>query len=58
MLYKIEFPSLRQMYEFLHTLGTTYTEINHRSLSIICECSAKQIEAAKAAGAKVTVVEV
>ena len=58
LLYRLEFPSVAILHQFLQTLGSTYTEVNMRTISVICECSAADIERAKTVlGAKVTEIK-
>ena len=45
-LYILLFPTEQQLHAFVDLLGGTYTEINVRTLTLVCECTANDIEVA------------
>jgi hypothetical protein len=57
-MYNLQFPTLKALNDCLQSLGIAYTEVNYRTLTIICECSEADIERAKKNfQATVTVIE-
>ena len=52
-LYVLLFPTENALHSFIDLLGGKYTEINVRTLTLICECTSHDIElAVKEFGAK------
>ena len=45
-LYVLQFPSENQLHAFVDLLGGKYTEINVRTLMLICECTSNDIQVA------------
>ena len=45
-LYVLLFPSEQQLHSFTDRLGGKYTEINIRTLTLICECTSSDLELA------------
>ena len=56
-LYILEFSSVKSLHQFIDTLGGTYTEINLRTITVVCECSEEHVEIATT-GFNAKVVEV
>jgi len=46
MLYTLEFPSGKNLRNFVDTLSSKYSEINYHTLLVICECSEEDLERA------------
>jgi len=46
-LFTLTFPTEKNMRAFLDTLGSTFTEINFRTMTLICECSEDEADRAQ-----------
>jgi hypothetical protein len=45
-MYVLFFPSEQLLHSFVDLLGGKYTEINVRTLTLICECTSEDLEVA------------